>query len=196
MDGRAIDAEEDPICNRSPSWVLCVTIEAHLNKTHQTQLRSASNHIWVGEIWLRSHIPRSNFAAQSQTQYQKTTKNKKSTDLVLRLGFQLLEHSILVIENLGRHCRESNSNRRGLNQIESEEVLRTNTSSGKREKETKNIQVFKLQKEREWRKKILNSQIEFLGFGIFKRRHFITRGVRVRDGEGLSGKTDIPLGFG
>ena len=67
----------------------------------------------------------------------KTTKHKKSTDLVLRLGFQLLEHSILVIENLGRHCRESNSNRRGLNQIESEEVLRTNTSSGKREKETK-----------------------------------------------------------
>lgn len=152
MDGRAIDAEEDPICNRSPSWVLCVTIEAHLNKTHQTQLRSASNHIWVGEIWLRSHIPRSNFAAQSQTQYQKTTKNKKSTDLVLRLGFQLLEHSILVIENLGRHCRESNSNRRGLNQIESEEVLRTNTSSGKREKETKKIEVFKLQKEREGKK--------------------------------------------
>ena len=35
MHGRAIDAEEDPVSHRSPSWVLGITIEAHLKNSQQ-----------------------------------------------------------------------------------------------------------------------------------------------------------------
>lgn len=101
VHGGAVDAEEDPVRNWRPSRVLRVTIKTHLKtkskgnkktEIHQQTARSRSD--------LKNIKPKTKIKREKKKTPQ---RNSLKTNLILGLGLELPEHSILVGDAVGSH---------------------------------------------------------------------------------------------